>query len=172
MARKRDRMDEQAVEFHRKVRQMYLDWRREHPERIKIVDGKGTRKDGCRADLEDSGRLVFEPFLRQSCRGRDARADDPRSDRIPQTILLHGPEGIGKATLVRRFAAGILGDREKIERDDLSLADNVASDRRTGKTCRPISARKIRCCSLHTWTSSLSRPMDRSGRSLSNRFGC
>ena len=27
---------------------------------------------------------------------------------------------------MRRFAAGILGDREKIERDDLSLADNVA----------------------------------------------
>lgn len=48
------------------------------------------------------------------------------NDRIPQTILLHGPEGVGKATLVRRFAAGILGDREKIERDDLSLADNAS----------------------------------------------
>jgi DNA polymerase-3 subunit delta' len=49
-----------------------------------------------------------------------------RQDRIPQTILLHGPEGIGKATLVRRFAAAILGDHQKIERDDLSLAENAS----------------------------------------------
>jgi DNA polymerase III subunit delta' len=49
-----------------------------------------------------------------------------RQDRIPQTILLHGPEGIGKATLVRRFAAAILGDHHKIERDDLSLAENAS----------------------------------------------
>jgi DNA polymerase III subunit delta' len=46
-------------------------------------------------------------------------------ERIPQTMLLHGPEGIGKATLVRRFAAAILGEREKIEKDDLSLPDNA-----------------------------------------------
>jgi len=46
--------------------------------------------------------------------------------RIPQTILLDGAEGIGKATLARRFAAALLGSPEKIERDDLSLEPNAA----------------------------------------------
>ena len=49
-----------------------------------------------------------------------------RQDRIPQTLLLAGPEGIGKATLARRFAAALLGNAEKIERDDLSLPENAA----------------------------------------------
>jgi len=44
--------------------------------------------------------------------------------RIPQTILLHGAEGVGKATLARRFAAALLGEGEKIELDDLSLEGN------------------------------------------------
>lgn len=47
-------------------------------------------------------------------------------ERIPQTILLAGPEGVGKATLARRFAAELLGEPNKIEQDDLSLPDNVA----------------------------------------------
>jgi DNA polymerase III subunit delta' len=46
-------------------------------------------------------------------------------NRIPQTILLSGPEGVGKATLARRFAAALLGDPAKIEHDDLSLPSNL-----------------------------------------------
>jgi DNA polymerase-3 subunit delta' len=48
-----------------------------------------------------------------------------RGDRITQTLLFSGPEGVGKATLARRFAAAILGDAHKIEQDDLSLESNA-----------------------------------------------
>jgi DNA polymerase-3 subunit delta' len=47
-------------------------------------------------------------------------------ERIPQTLLFAGPEGIGKATLARRFGARLLGGADKIEQDDLSLAHNLA----------------------------------------------
>src|ERR1700722_2301924 len=48
-----------------------------------------------------------------------------RQERIPQTILLDGPQGVGKATLARRFAAALIGGAEKIEQDDLSLEQNA-----------------------------------------------
>src|SRR5713226_5315898 len=48
-------------------------------------------------------------------------------DRIAQTLLCAGPEGVGKATLARRFGARLLGDPGKIEQDDLSLAHNLES---------------------------------------------
>ncbi|HLK22739.1 MAG TPA: DNA polymerase III subunit delta' C-terminal domain-containing protein [Bryobacteraceae bacterium] len=48
-----------------------------------------------------------------------------RGGRIPQTILLDGAQGLGKATLARRFAAVVLGDAAKIEQDDLSLEPNL-----------------------------------------------
>ncbi len=47
-------------------------------------------------------------------------------ERIPQTILLSGPEGVGKATLARRFASALLGGETKVEHDDLSLSANTA----------------------------------------------
>ena len=46
-------------------------------------------------------------------------------ERIAQTILFSGPEGLGKATLARRFAARLLGQPEKIEKDDLCLPENL-----------------------------------------------
>src|SRR3984885_11350162 len=48
-----------------------------------------------------------------------------QQERIPQTILLDGPEGVGKATLARRFAAAMVGDAGKIERHGLTLELNA-----------------------------------------------
>ena len=48
-------------------------------------------------------------------------------ERIPQTLLFAGLEGLGKATLARRFAARLLGSPEKVEQDDLSLDENVSA---------------------------------------------
>lgn len=52
------------------------------------------------------------------------------SGRIAQTLLLSGPEGVGKATLARRFAAELVkaessADAARIDQDDLSLDSNL-----------------------------------------------
>jgi DNA polymerase-3 subunit delta' len=54
-----------------------------------------------------------------------ALAQMVEQDRLAQTLLFAGPEGVGKATLARRLGARLLGHGELIERDDLSLPENI-----------------------------------------------
>jgi DNA polymerase-3 subunit delta' len=67
---------------------------------------------------------MFEEFYGNRP-AQEALASMIERRRISQTILLAGPEGVGKATLARRFAARLLGGQEKIEKDDLSLSHNA-----------------------------------------------
>lgn len=67
---------------------------------------------------------MFEQFWGNNG-AAEALAQMIAQERIAQTLLFSGPEGLGKATLARRFAARLLGGNDRIEMDDLSLPDNI-----------------------------------------------
>jgi len=67
---------------------------------------------------------MFEPFWGNPQVTRALR-QMVEQNRLAQTLLFAGPEGVGKATLVRRLAAELLGHAEAIEQDDLSLPANL-----------------------------------------------
>src|SRR5215472_8580615 len=66
---------------------------------------------------------MFEPFWGNP-HVTQALEQMVSQQRLAQTLLFAGPEGVGKATLARRLGAQLLGHGELIERDDLALAEN------------------------------------------------
>ena len=58
--RTRDRMDEQTVEFHERVRQAYLKLVEANPKRIRIIDGRGRLED-----VAERVWAVVGPVLRE-----------------------------------------------------------------------------------------------------------
>jgi dTMP kinase len=42
---KRDRIEEEAADFHNRVREAYLELAKEHPNRIRLIDGRGTKSE-------------------------------------------------------------------------------------------------------------------------------
>src|SRR4051794_39662797 len=79
----------------------------------------------CLPKSERPFRTVFENFYGNR-HIQTALASMIERERISQTLLFAGVEGVGKATLARRFAARLLGSPAKIEQDDLSLPTNTA----------------------------------------------
>ncbi len=67
---------------------------------------------------------MFEPFWGNAHVSR-ALAQMVARDRVAQTMLFSGAEGVGKATLARRLGGLLLGHAERIEQDDLSLPRNL-----------------------------------------------
>ena len=67
---------------------------------------------------------MFENFFGNAA-VTQALAQMVQQDRLAQTLLFSGPEGVGKATLARRLGAHLLGHEDLIEKDDLSLPTNI-----------------------------------------------
>ncbi|MBV8846077.1 MAG: DNA polymerase III subunit delta' [Bryobacterales bacterium] len=76
------------------------------------------------SDANSGSRVQFPGFFGHRAI-TTALAGMMETGKIPQTLLFSGPEGVGKATLARRFGAQLLNDRAgRIEQDDLSLENN------------------------------------------------
>ena len=125
------RLDRQSIDFHLRVLEGYERIAELEPQRFRMVDGHGEPGAVAERVWAQVGPLLRStlmpsfPDFYGNASVAHTLAQMIGQDRISQTILLSGPEGIGKATLARRFAAALLGDSAKIERDDLSLPDNL-----------------------------------------------
>ena len=84
--------------------------------------GRGGRDDSGGGDFFRGGQVLFHEG------GREGEHVGNVVETIAGVIdgeIGGGPEGVGKATLARRFAANLLEHAEWIEKDDLSLAENL-----------------------------------------------
>jgi DNA polymerase III subunit delta' len=78
------------------------------------------------SDAAHAGGVQFENFFGNPS-VQVALGDMIAREKIPQTLLFSGPEGVGKATLARRFGARLLGQgASRIEQDDLSVESNAS----------------------------------------------
>src|SRR5437867_1839095 len=67
---------------------------------------------------------MFEPFW-GNLQVREGIGQMIAQDRLSQTLLFSGPEGVGNATLARRLGAHLLAHPEVSEQDDLDLPHNL-----------------------------------------------
>ncbi len=60
-----DRLEREKLEFHRRVRQTYIEWAKKHPERIKPVSARGTPEEIWSEIKKELDRLIDKSRARQ-----------------------------------------------------------------------------------------------------------
>ena len=151
------RMDDQAVEFHRRVHDAYAELVAGEPRRFAVIDGRrdvqtvfGDVWRGRRPRA--SGTCMFEDFHGNQ-RTTRALTRMLEQERIPQTLLLAGPQGVGKATLARRLARRPHRGPGQNRTGRFEPASQRLRNGRAREMALRALARKTPCCSPPNWTS-------------------